>query len=182
MASKVPHAMPIPPDNKDWTWVLRRQCPECGLDTQSFDREDVGRLLRENVRSWEEILERGEQLADRPRPDKWSPLEYACHVRDVIVLYAERLDLMLHDEGPHYPDWDQNITAREKRYDVSDPREVRQELADAAEVLADKFDHVHGEQWSRPGYRSDGASFTIETFARYFIHDPIHHLWDVRSD
>ncbi|MBV8693173.1 MAG: DinB family protein, partial [Actinobacteria bacterium] len=24
------------------------------------------------------------------------------------------------------------------------------------------------------------ASFTIDTFARYFIHDPIHHLHDVR--
>jgi len=23
------------------------------------------------------------------------------------------------------------------------------------------------------------ASFTVETFARYFIHDPVHHLYDV---
>ncbi len=38
---------------------------------------------------------------------------------------------------------------------------------------------VRGDQWERPGRRSDGASFTVETFARYMIHDPVHHLWDV---
>jgi hypothetical protein len=26
--------MTIVPDTKDWTWVLRRPCPECGFDTQ----------------------------------------------------------------------------------------------------------------------------------------------------
>ena len=36
-----------------------------------------------------------------------------------------------------------------------------------------------GGQWQRTGRRSDGASFTVETFARYFIHDPVHHLYDV---
>lgn len=182
MAERVAHPMPIPPDNKDWTWVLRRPCSECGLDTQSFVGKDVGEMLRRNATAWEEILSRGEAIRERPRPDKWSPLEYACHVRDVLVLYSERLELMLHDDGPHFPDWDQNITAGERRYDLSDTTEVRRDLAAAADVLAAKFDAVSGDEWSRTGYRSDGATFTIETFARYFIHDPIHHLWDVESD
>jgi hypothetical protein len=38
---------------------------------------------------------------------------------------------------------------------------------------------VTGDQWQRTGKRSDGASFTVETFARSFIHDPVHHLYDV---
>jgi hypothetical protein len=29
------------------------------------------------------------------------------------------------------------------------------------------------------GFRSDGAQFTVESFGRYLLHDPIHHLWDV---
>ena len=36
-----------------------------------------------------------------------------------------------------------------------------------------------GDQWPRTGPRSDGARFTVETFARYFVHDPVHHLYDV---
>jgi len=40
---------------------------------------------------------------------------------------------------------------------------------------------VSGSQWGLTGNRSDGASFTIESFARYLIHDPVHHLYDVRT-
>ena len=53
------------------------------------------------------------------------------------------------------------------------------ELLAAAGTLADRFDGVSGDQWQRTGARSDGAEFTVETFARYFIHDPVHHLYDV---
>jgi hypothetical protein len=31
----------------------------------------------------------------RPSDDRWSALEYACHVRDVFRLYDERLEMML---------------------------------------------------------------------------------------
>jgi hypothetical protein len=36
-------------------------------------------------------------------------------------------------------------------------------------------------QWARTGRRSDGAAFTVESFARYFVHDPVHHLHDVQA-
>jgi hypothetical protein len=29
--------------------------------------------------------------------------------------------------------------------------------------------------------RSDGAQFTVESFARYLVHDPLHHEFDVRA-
>jgi hypothetical protein len=38
---------------------------------------------------------------------------------------------------------------------------------------------VQLDQWRRPGRRSDGAVFTVETFARYVVYDPARHLWDV---
>ena len=39
-----------------------------------------------------------------------------------------------------------------------------------------------GDEWHRTGARSDGARFTVATFARYFVHDPIHHLYDVTGE
>jgi len=53
------------------------------------------------------------------------------------------------------------------------------ELAAAAGVIAVHFDDIAPRQWQRSGSRSDGADFTIESFGRYFIHDPVHHLYDV---
>jgi hypothetical protein len=171
--------MTISPDTKDWTWVLQRPCPECGLDTWSFAREAVPAMIRANAASWQSVLTGPGDQSRRPAPATWSPLEYGCHVRDVLRLYLVRLDLMLSTDGPHYPNWDQDVTAIERKYDQQDPRAVAAGLGTAAELLAVRFEQVSGDQWERTGYRSDGAEFTVETFARYFIHDPLHHLWDV---
>jgi DinB superfamily len=168
----------IVPDAKDWTWVLRRPCPECGLDTSTFPREAVSAMTLSNATAWRSPLE-APDASRRPSPDKWSPLEYACHVRDVYKLYDYRLGLMLTEDNPLYPNWDQDETAVANRYDSQDPGTVSDELTAAAQALSLRFTSVESHQWDRRGRRGDGASFTVETFARYFIHDPIHHLYDV---
>jgi hypothetical protein len=168
----------IVPDGKDWTWVLERPCPECGLDTQSFAREEIPAMLRANAAAWRAPLAAA-AASDRPQPDRWSTLEYGCHVRDVFRLYRYRLGLMLTEDDPLYPNWDQDETAVADRYSAQDPAVVADELVTAGDALADDFAAVSDPQWLRPGRRSDGASFTVETFGRYFIHDPIHHLHDV---
>jgi hypothetical protein len=66
-----------------------------------------------------------------------------------------------------------------ERYGEQDLQQVDRELREAAHRLADRFDGVEGAQWERTGTRSDGAHFTTETFARYLMHDPVHHLHDV---
>jgi hypothetical protein len=170
--------MTITPDSKDWTWVLRRPCAECGLDTSTFSREEISEMLRANTVAWRSPLAAAD-AARRQRPDKWSALEYGCHVRDVFRLYDYRLGLMLEEDDPLFANWDQDETAIASRYGEQDPAAVADEIDAAGTALADRFVLLTPEQWQRPGRRSDGASFTVETFGRYFIHDPIHHLWDV---
>lgn len=172
--------LPPTPDDKDWTWVLDRGCPECGFDTSSVELAAVGDMVRENASTWQRVLARPD-VRERPEPGTWSALEYACHVRDVFRIYLERLDLMLTEAGPHYANWDQDETAVAERYDLAEPARVAAELTTAAAAIADRFDSVEPSQADRTGFRSDGASFTIGSFARYFVHDPIHHLWDVRE-
>jgi DinB superfamily len=168
----------IVPDSKDWTWVLRRPCPECGFDSGSFGRAEIPGLVRDNAAAWQAPLAAAD-AARRPRPGKWSPLEYGCHVRDVFRLYDYRLGLMLTQDDPLYPNWDQDETAVADRYDTQDPATVAAGLAAAARAIAASFAALDDAQWTRPGRRGDGASFTVETFARYFVHDPVHHLYDV---
>lgn len=168
--------MPITPDTKNWTWVLDTPCPECGFDASTFAATDVAAMTRANAASWPAVLARAD-VRDRPDDATWSPLEYAAHVRDVFRLYEYRLGLMLAEDDPLFPNWDQDATAVVERYNEQSPEVVAAELVADAASLADAFDTV--ADWSRPGRRSDGAVFTIETFAKYYIHDPIHHLWDV---
>jgi hypothetical protein len=170
--------MPIEPDTKDWTWVLQRRCDDCGFDATAFPREQVGAMVRDNAAAWRDLL-RHPHVRTRPSDDRWSGLEYACHVRDVFRLYDRRLRMMLEEDDPHYPNWDQDAAAVEGRYDREDPERVADEIESAGRKLAERFDAVDGEGWRRTGNRSDGVSFTVESFARYFVHDPIHHLHDV---
>jgi len=169
----------IVPDDKDWTWVLERICPECGFDARSVDVRHIGDAIRANAEAWSKLLG-GDETAVRfrPTPDRWSTLEYGAHVRDVYVLFLRRLTMMLDTDDPLFPNWDQDETAVASRYDLQDPATVAVELRAAADVLADAFDGVDGDQWARPGRRSDGAAFSVDSFARYLIHDPVHHLWD----
>ena len=168
----------IVPDDKDWTWVLETACPECGFVAATIGVADVAPVVRANAATWVEILGR-DGVAERLRPDVWSPLEYACHVRDVFTLFATRLHLMLDDDGARFANWDQDVTAVEERYGEQDPAVVADQLATAAEVLAASFAAVTPDQHGNTGLRSDGSRFTVETFAQYLVHDPVHHVWDV---
>jgi hypothetical protein len=79
-----------------------------------------------------------------------------------------------------FSNWDQDETAVSERYGEQDPGTVGDELVAAAERLAASFAAVTPEEAGRTGTRRDGARFTVESFARYLIHDPVHPLWDVR--
>jgi hypothetical protein len=171
--------MTIVPDTKDWTWVLRRPCPECGFDTQGFAVAAVPEMIVASAAAWQRALTGPGDARARPVPGKWSAVEYGCHVRDVFRLYDQRLELMLSQDDPLFPNWDQDATAVAERYQDQDPAEVAAALSEAGQAIASRFAGVTGGQWQRTGRRSDGASFTVETFARYFIHDPVHHLYDV---
>ena len=168
----------IEPDGQDWTWVLGRPGPECGFDADAVDPAAVGAAIRDNAETWREVLGRAD-VRERPAAQVWSPLEYACHVRDVDTLFAVRLGLMLDEDDPMFANWDQDATALADRYGEQDPVAVSAQLASAAEVLAARFDTVSGDQWQRPGRRSNGSVFTVDSFARYLLHDLVHHVWDV---
>jgi hypothetical protein len=170
----------ITPDDKDWTWVLDRPCPECGFDAGTTAAHDLAGLVRQNAREWQAMLADGVIRPGRPDPSTWSALEYACHVRDVYRRYPGRIELMLAEDDPLFPNWDQDVTAVEDGYEAQDPAQAVSELGEAAAVLASRLEALGGEQWARPGRRSDGASFTVDTISRYMIHDPFHHVWDVR--
>jgi len=171
--------MSIVPDAKDWTWVLEARCDECGLDTRSVDPADVPVLLRRSASVITGVLADGDAARRRPQPGLWSPLEYACHVRDVARRFDARLSLMLTVDDPRFENWDQDATAVQDGYADQDPARVAGELTEAAERLAQGFDEVPPEALERAGYRSDGARFTVSTLGRYVVHEFVHHAYDV---
>ena len=159
--------------------MLRERCPDCGFDCREPARADLPALVSEVGRAWVEALGSVPDARVRPAPAVWSPLEYGCHVRDVLDLAAYRVSLMLDEDEPRFANWDQDATAIDQDYASDDPGRVSREIEVAGREFARVVASVPDDAWHRRGRRGDGAEFTVESFTRYLIHDPVHHLTDV---
>jgi len=168
----------VVPDTKDWTWVLRERCPECGLDAGTVPLPVLATGLRAVADPWRAVLSRPD-AGRRPVAGVWSPLEYGAHVRDVLRVFRERLALVLADDGARFPDWDQDAAAVTGDYAHQVPGEVADDLAAGASALADQVDALAPAELARRGLRSDGSTFTVTTLLQYLWHDVVHHLHDV---
>lgn len=167
------------PDTKDWTWTLTRRCDECGLAAGEVPVDDVPERAFVAAEEWVAILRSSPAVAARPAPGVWSPLEYGAHVRDVFRLFDARIALMLVEDDPTFANWDQDETAVTERYAEADPEVVADELEEAALALVTRLRSLQPEQLERRGRRSDGSEFSVASLTQYFLHDVIHHLWDV---
>jgi hypothetical protein len=171
---------PIDPDTKDWTWVLDRLCPECGFDAATVHHMQVADRIRGDAADWVRRL--GQPGVNvRRQPTVWTTLEYGCHVRDVHRIFNHRVRLMLTEDEPQFPNWEQDETAIAADYACQDPATVATELFDAASIVADTYTNVPAGAWTRRGLRSNGSEFTIATISIYHLHDIVHHAHDVRD-
>lgn len=169
-----------PADGKDWTWVLDRPCPDCGLDVSGLTRGDIVDRARAAVEVLLAALDSPDATV-RSRPEIWSALEYAAHVRDVCSIFGARLALMRGRDDPLFADWDQDSTALQERYWEQQPGVVADELREESARLLAAIASVRDDEAQRPGRRSNGSTFTVDTLLRYLLHDLVHHAYDVRA-
>ena len=148
--------------------MLGAPCPDCGLTAGDVAPSEVAHRVQADLPRWSAVLER-DDARERPEPATWSPTEYACHVRDVHELFAQRIRLML-DE-----------TAIAQDYASQDPMVVATQLVTEGETMVELLGSIPADAWERTGVRSNGSEFTIATLTQYYLHDIVHHLHDVRG-
>jgi hypothetical protein len=174
-------------EGRDWYAVVTGggACPDCGLDTSAVARADLGPSLLAEARSWEDDLAdlAGDEAALRRRPDPvtWSALEYACHVADVLRVFAERVQRCRTEDEPDLGWWDHEATAVDDRYNERPVPEVRARIADGAVDLALALPRLDDPaSWQRAGTRRGTERFTIDAIARFALHESAHHRLDAR--
>lgn len=168
----------IVPDGKDWTVVLRETCAECGVDVRGMGVQETVAQLPQVVKRYQAVLERP-AAATRRSATRWSDQEYVVHVAEMLEVMDGRLDLMLEQTDPGFPNWDQDAAAEQGNYNTLRLEQASQKLREAAEAYAAKLESISPEKYSRKGIRSNGAAFTVETLNQYAWHDVVHHLWDL---
>lgn len=158
------------------------RCDECTFVYASVPARRLPSLLRELGPRYAAALAEVPDLRRRPAPGVWSPLEYTCHVRDVLRVQGERLALALALDAPEFTPMGRDERAVADAYNEQDPPVVLGELAAAADDLAARFRVLGPAEFARTGvypWPSPQAR-TLLWLGRHTIHEGEHHLLDIR--
>ncbi|MFF2197880.1 DinB family protein [Streptomyces sp. NPDC058157] len=157
-------------------------CAECGF---AYDLElapSVASLAGEYAARFAELLLRAEPaaLARRAAPEVWSPLEYACHVRDVLLVQRERVLAARRTDNPVATLMGRDERVEHDGYALQVPADVARQLTDAAALFGNVLHRPPPAQWERTlvyGY-PEPAERTLRWVAVHTLHELRHHLLD----
>jgi hypothetical protein len=161
------------------------RCAECGFDYDSLERTDVPPAfvsLGEEFRNEISAVASNEALRRRPRPEVWSALEYACHVRDVFLWQRDRLYIALVEDKPSFVRMYRDERVALARYNEQDPPVVASQLVFAARLIAQAFADLESTVWDRYFIYNwpEPQERNVAWLAAHTVHEGCHHLQDFR--
>jgi hypothetical protein len=159
-------------------------CEECRYDYESLSRAEILAAIPVLAGEHSELL-RGVpagRLREHTRPASWSPLEYGCHVRDMLVVQRERVLLAQAEQTPRFASMRRDERAIEEAYNEQDPLVVADEVEAAAGALTQTMTALDEAGWARTGLYPWPAPEirTVEWIGRRTVHELAHHLFDNR--
>jgi hypothetical protein len=163
-------------------------CDECGFTYASEDEDTIPDRLRTLGRRYGAPLSRflpdedgPALLRSHPVAGRWSALEYACHVRDVLEVQQQRVAQTLAEDRPTYVPMGREERVVELAYNEQDPAGVAAAVAANADAVAGSFETLTPEQWARTGIYGypEPAERSLLWIGQHTIHELHHHLLDV---
>jgi hypothetical protein len=159
-------------------------CDQCTFGYEDVPVGEVGGALRSFCAQFVELLsnaDRGPDLRKRPAPLVWSAIEYACHVRDVLLIQGDRVILALVEHSPSFPRMYRDERAVLTGYAQEEVQDVIEEIMVASNLFAKVFDRLSPEQVKRPCIYNfpKPTERDIGWLGRHTVHETKHHLFDV---
>ena len=112
----------------------------------------------------------------------WSALEYACHVRDVLLVQRERLIVAQVEDVPAVARMHRDERVTLARYDAHPVPVVLDQLGMAAELCAVTFEALDAAGRARRLVYPwpEATERDLGWVGRHAVHEGEHHLMDVR--
>lgn len=156
----------------------------CRFEWDSVDADEVGRRIIEAVESLSAGLRTvGDRAGLRSKDGWWSPLEYASHVRDVLLLLRDRLVVALNEDTPLCKGMFGGSRVDLGLYEGDSAAVVADELVLAASLFVRFWERIPHPLRSRRmvyGYPTV-AERDLRWVAAQALHEVEHHSVDVRS-
>lgn len=158
-------------------------CEECGF---RYDPDDAPGASASIVNGAGEIAgilgDPGGDIYIRRNPQLWSPLEYACHVRDVLSVSRERLFLARRVDCPRFEPMGRDERVEYDGYSDQRASDVARQLIDAASLFANALSRLREDEWDRTCVYNypEPAKRSLHWFAVHVAHEVQHHVFDIR--
>jgi hypothetical protein len=160
------------------------RCAACGFDYELDRAEVAGAAIVAGVERIAALLEQaGADLRTRREPEVWSPLEYGCHVRDVLLVQRERVFAACLVDTPSFDPMNRDGRVAHDGYAAQDPRDVARQLRDAALMFTNVLARLAPDEWERTVMYNYPAPWerSLRWVAEHTEHEVQHHLLDVRE-
>lgn len=170
-------------------------CAECGFEYDLTRADTVGAEIVQGARLLGQLITDPEAaVRSRQEPATWSPLEYACHVRDVLLVQRERVLLARRRDTPPLEPMGRDERADHDGYLEQAPEfggesgqggecDVARQLGDVARLFANVLSRLDNEDWQRTviyNYPTP-AERSLAWVAVHTLHEVEHHLLDARG-
>lgn len=175
-------------------------CPECGFDSLDVDVERVasGGLYpwRYRESDWSAagpqivsacggaatIVRSNGDVRIRAMPGRWSRLEYACHIRDVLLIQRERVLKALRGHGSEPLPMGRDERVSDDGYNEQDPRDVAVQLEQSSILFVGLLGRLTEADWDLEiAYAFPESSMrSARWVAVHTAHEVVHHLHDMR--
>ena len=160
-----------------------QRCEECGFEyDESAFSTAAGRIRAGSDDLAAALTSSRADVRTRRQPDCWSPLEYACHVRDMLLVQRERLLAALRLHRPVCEPMGRDERVEFDGYAEQDPADVARQLRDAAQLFTGDLDRLSPASWDRAVIYTypHRAERSLRWLANHTEHEVAHHLLDVR--
>lgn len=159
------------------------RCEECGFEYDLSEAREASQSIAEGVAEFAVIVRAPDvDVRARPQASTWSPLEYGCHLRDVLLVQRERVLTARRADRPSFDPMGRDERAEHDGYAQQDPDDVARQLTDAALMFANVLDRLGPDEWDRSVMYNypQRSERSLRWVAVHTVHEVRHHLRDVR--
>jgi hypothetical protein len=159
------------------------RCDECGFTYDLGTADAASAAIVDGAGELAAVLrDPPADLRSRPEPQTWSPLEYGCHVRDVMLVQRERVLAARRMDRPTFQPMGRDERVDHDGYAEQEPGDVARQLSDAAKLFANVLARLGPTDWERTVIYNYPKPFerSLRWVAVHTVHEVRHHLLDVR--
>ncbi|MFW6092113.1 MAG: DinB family protein [Actinomycetota bacterium] len=158
------------------------RCEECGFGYDLGRAAQAGAEITDGAAALAAMVAAaGTDVRSRRWPQTWSPLEYACHVRDMLLVQRERVLLARRKDRPSVEPMGRDERVEHDGYAEQEVADVARQLTDAARLFANVLARLGDADWDRTmEYHYPGtAERSLRWVAVHTLHEVSHHTLDV---